>query len=187
MKSKYLVLLLIFLVFSCKKEDPAPNQLLKNTDMEYNPTLDNSWINFGQGNGFTASWVDEESSSPIHSLKIYRSTHDSDTNHFWYYVQSYYDKIPVGYDLTLRARLKGVNLEGEGVSLAIRCDGNPQQMLQFETTEGNKSINGTFDWTDYTLKLTQINKDVKVVVVFLIYQYNTTGTVYFDDVTLTYN
>jgi hypothetical protein len=186
MKSIYLLILSICLIISCKKEDSSPNQLLKNTDMESDPSSDQSWFNFGYGTGFTPSWTDEESFSPVHSFKIYRTTIDIDTNHFWGYGQKYSGKIPVGRDLTLKAKIKGVSLSGAGASIVIRCDG-AQPGLQFETTEGAISINGNFNWTTYTLNLSQVKSNVTSIMVYLIYLYNTTGAAYFDDVTLTYN
>ncbi len=142
-----------------------------------------TWANFGNGTGFTATMSNEESFSPVYSLKISRT--NIDTAKIWYWYQKYSGKIPVGLDLTLKAKIKGLNLSGNGASIAIRCDGATPD-LQFETTQSVVNINGTFDWTTYTVSLSNVKSNVTSIYVFLIYLPKTTGTVYFDDVTLTY-
>lgn len=181
MKKYFLLCFSICILLSCKKEDPTPNQLLKNTDME--SVSSSTWTNWGTGTGFTATVSSEESFSPNKSLMISRTA--IDTENYWYWYQSYSGTIPFGRDLTLTAKIKGVNLSGNGASIAIRCDGATTS-LQFETTQNVVPINGTFDWTTFTATLSNVQSDVTSIVVFLIYLRNTNGTLYFDDVTLTY-
>jgi hypothetical protein len=152
--------------------------------LEQNPTIGSSWVNLGTGNDFTASWTDEDSFSPTHSLKIARTI--IDTTNFWYWDQIYSGIMPTGRTLTLTAKIKGVNLTGEGVSIFIRGDGANQSNLQFATTQGDISITGTFDWSTYSVSLSTLSTDVYHIVVFLIYLPKTTGTVYFDDIKLTH-
>jgi hypothetical protein len=125
----------------------------------------------------------EESFSPNYSLKISRTV--IDTAKIWYWYQIYSGKIPVGRDLTLKAKIKGVYLSGNGASIVIRCDGATPG-LQFETTQNVVNISGTFDWATYTVTLSKVQSNITSIIVYLIYLPNTTGTVYFDDVTLTY-
>jgi hypothetical protein len=164
-------------------------QLLKNTDLETNPNEEypdeRSWFTSGTGNKFISSWTDEDSFSLTHSIKIARTT--IDTINFWYWVQTYSGKIPFGKTLKLTAIIKGVKLTGAGVALVIRCDGAPDQIIQFETTEGLRKITGTFNWTTYSVNLSAVDSKVRSIVVFLLYLQNTTGTVFFDDIMLTTN
>jgi len=193
MKSIYLVLFMVLMFTSCKKEDSSesnfdiPAQLLMNADVE-TPAGDLfSWISYGSGinTGFNAILTDEEAFSPSHSLKIARTT--VDTNYFWVWYQSISNLyfIPYGQDLTLTAKIKGVNLEGWGVAIALRCDGKEQD-YQFETTQETTPITGNFDWTTYTIDLLDVKSTITSINVFLIYLPSTTGTVYFDDITLTH-
>jgi hypothetical protein len=142
-----------------------------------------TWSNFGNGTGFNATMSYEESFSPNYSLKISRTV--IDTAKIWYWYQIYSGKIPVGRDLTLKAKIKGVYLSGNGASIVIRCDGATPG-LQFETTQNVVNISGTFDWATYTVTLSKVQSNITSIIVYLIYLPNTTGTVYFDDVTLTY-
>jgi hypothetical protein len=189
MRKIFIVLVLISVLISCKKEDKIttqiPDQLLLNSDLEYNPNNGSSWFNLGGGgNDFIASWTDEDSFSPTHSIKIAKTT--VDTTNGWYWYQVYSGIMPIGQTLTLTAKIKGVNLTGAGVSMLIRCDGANQNTVQFAGTEGITSITGNFDWSTYSVSLSNLSTDVYQIVFFLIYLPKTTGTVYFDDVTLTH-
>lgn len=184
MKKAFLLCLSICMIVSCKKDDSNPNQLLLNTNMEKISSSEQTWFNYGSGTGFDASWTNEQSFSPVYSLKISRTI--SDSGNFWYFGQFINSNIPVGHDLTLTAKIKGINLTGEGASIVIRCDGADPD-IQFETTQGVIKIDGTFDWTTYTLNLAKVESNVTSIIVYLIFLPNTTGSVYFDDVTLIYN
>lgn len=184
MKKNLTLCLLICMLIACKKESSDPIQLLKNTEMQFDPSLTQTWFNYKEGTGFVTSWTNEESFSPSYSLKISRTT--TDNSSYCFYGQSCSEKIRSGSNLTLKAKIKGVNLSGQGVTIAIRCDGD-EGKIQFETTQNDIIINGTFDWTTYTINLSNINNKVKTIVVLLIYLPNTSGIVYFDDVVLTQN
>jgi hypothetical protein len=67
---------------------------------------------------------------------------------------------------------------------AIGCDGPTK--FQFASTEGTIKINGTKDWTTYTVELKEkVRSDINNIRVFLFYLPETSGTVYFDDASLT--
>ncbi|MBG0858036.1 MAG: hypothetical protein IQL11_00930 [Bacteroidales bacterium] len=184
----YLAIFMICMFTTCNKKDTSenefliPEQLLRNTDLEADSASGRYfyWWNSGLGTGYEAKWTDEESYSPSHSLKISCATVDS--ANFWYWGQYLDYNIPYGHDLTLTAKIKGVSLEGEGVWMVLRCDAIGEQ-VQYEIT--GTSIAGTFDWTTFTLDLSDVKGSVRVIYVFLGIASNTTGTVYFDDITLT--
>ena len=52
------------------------------------------------------------------------------------------------------------------------------------TTQGRESIDGTRDWTTYTVELSQVPAEVDRITVYFVYLPNNTGTAYFDDATL---
>lgn len=168
------------MLISCKKEDKIQTQLLINTDLESaNMSV---WFNTGTGSGFSAYRTNEDSFSPSYSLKIERTT--LDYANYWYWGQLYEGEMPFGEDLTLTARIKGVDLSGNGISIAIRADAD--STYQFETTQYMTNISGTFDWAEYSVDLSELSADVTKIYIFLIYLHNTTGTVLFDDITLTH-
>ena len=99
----------------------------------------------------------------------------------WY--QSYSGEMPKGKDLVLKVKIKGKNLTNQGISIAIRAD-RPSTTSQFSTTQAHQSITGTFDWTDYTVRLIKVADDANKIFVFLVFLPSTTGEVYFDDISL---
>lgn len=188
MKRISLILFTLCIFVSCKKEEQGtlqvPDQLFRNTDLESDPNGAPWEIPFGPKYDFIINCTEEDSFSPTHSLKIART--EVDTTNFFFWTQSYSGAIPVGDPLILTAKVKGVSLDGAGVILVIRCDGALSDMIHFVTTEGIHNISGTFDWTTYTLSIPELSEDVKHIYVYLVYLPYTTGTVYFDDITLTH-
>jgi hypothetical protein len=186
MKKFALLIILVCLFLSCKKEDTIPAQLLKNPDVESGLT---SWNNFGStdsGTSFNPTLTTEEAFSPYHSLTLNCVLADPINWYSW--SQIYLGNMPVGEDLTLRVRIKGINLSGQGVSAEIfGYDGVSQTALQSASTAGVSDITGTFDWTEYTVTLPELSKNVHVIFVNLTYLPGTTGKVYFDDITLMHN
>ena len=77
--------------------------------------------------------------------------------------------------------IKG-DLVGHGVEILLRGDD-----INGSLVKAVRSIrfNGNFDWTEHSLQLMNVGNDVKSLTVFLIYRSNTTGEVYFDDISLT--
>jgi hypothetical protein len=192
--SNSMLLLIVFMLLSCgKKDEVVPTQVLLNTDIESGGTAPDYWFNNpGTSGVYVAKWTDEEASSKNHSLKISAAT--MQTPDFAYWVQTYSQttlgtKLPVGKDLTLTVKIKGKDLTGQGLSIAIRADNalSPTNTgSSFVTTQGGIQINGTFDWKSYTVKMSSLRNDALYVYVFLVYLPGTTGTAYFDDVTLAY-
>ena len=200
MKTRFLIFLILLSLSACEKEDEIieepeviPDQLLGDTDAELLQSV--FWTSMqatlsGQRHtgsttiyGFNIGRNEKVYRSPVHSFMISRTTPDSDF--YAYYSQRYPRKMPYGNDLTLKAHIKGVNLEGEGISLIIRCEDASLSPVQVATTEGTVKIAGTFDWTEYSVKLLDLQSTVTTLYVYLNYLPNTTGTVYFDDITLT--
>jgi hypothetical protein len=91
-------------------------------------------------------------------------------------------------NITLNVYIKAVGLLGQGVFIAIRGDdaatptGNAEA---FVTTQGHQQINGSFDWKNFIVTMDKVPANIKSLTFYLIYSSNTSGTVYFDDVSLT--
>lgn len=187
MKTSLLTLSLIALLFSgCSKNDPAPAiELLNNGNVESGTSAPTSWFNRTPTSSIPVAWSTDVASSPTHSLKI-SQTAVINTSDFTYWGQTYTGNMPTGKDVTLSVKIKGVNLTGPGVSIVIRADGDVTPQLQFVSTQNTTTISGTFDWTTYTLKLPKLTSGVTYLIVYLVYLPNTTGTVYFDNASLTH-
>ena len=94
----------------------------------------------------------------------------------------------IGKKITLNMNVKAVNLDGQGVYIAIRGDNTaiPSGAGEvFATTQGNEQISGTFDWKKFNVTLDNVPSDIKSLTFYLIYGAKTSGSVYFDDLSLT--
>lgn len=165
-------------------QEASSNELLTNGDMEMGTTLPTAWFQSAPCQNNTMVWTEEEAFSPGKSLKISNSTAGSECISFW--GQTFNTDIPTGKSLTLRVRIKG-QLEGQGVSIVIRGDDTPDisgNAEQFATTQGDLPIIGTFDWTEYSISLDNVEASTLSLTVYLVYLPETTGDVFFDDVSL---
>lgn len=201
MKSIRLLLPLLIaslLLNSCKK-DPEPQTLtnvLTNGDMEMSPYQ--NWGSYLGKNSTTSpnkyviEYSTEAASSPLHSLKVSCDAIKNDTT--YQYMQQLLNTtnvpIPAGAKLTLKAKIKTVNIQGNGISLAM--GGNQGASGQYASTfytstEGKQSITGTNDFKEYTLTFDAFPANTTSLYVLLFYLPKTTGTAYYDDVSLTVN
>ena len=123
-------------------------------------------------------------SSPDHSLKIAALDTQADGFSYWYR-QFTSTGFPAGAKLVLKAKVKTDNVTEDGVFVALRCDMDVQ-VLEFKTTQNKIFINGSADFREYTVEIGAIPKNTNTIRVFLIMSGFSTGTAYFDDVTLAY-
>ncbi len=185
----FLLFFMSLLLISCSKEEndvqePAANELLSNGNLEIGSGTPNGWFRSAPCSNTSMLWTEEEAFSPRKSLKMSNPTLESECFSFW--GQTLNTDIPTGKSLTLRVRIKG-QLEGDGISIAIRGDDTPTVSgsgEQFATTQGTSPISGTFNWTAYSLSLGTVEPTIQSLTVYLVYLPNTTGNVYFDDVSL---
>lgn len=183
------LLAFLFLWAGCNKgdddmQDISLSELLINGGLEIGSGTPNGWFNNAPCPNTNVSWTEEEAFSPRKSLKISNTTLESDC--FSYWGQTLNTDIPTGKSLTLRVRIKA-QLEGQGVSIVIRGDDTPNISgfaEQFATTQSVSPISGTFDWTEYSISLSPVEETTQSLTVYLVYLENTTGDVYFDDVSL---
>ena len=172
----------------CQKEEvvteeaPVEDQLLGDTDAELLTGV--FWTSSPSINGFTNGRVEDIYRSPTHSFKLSRTVPDPLLS--GYYMQTYQRQMPYGESLTLNAHIKGVNLEGSGVAIAIVCQDNNFGRLQVAATDTISGIKGTFDWKLYSIVLPKLENNVRYVRAMMLSLPNTSGAAYFDDFSMTH-
>jgi hypothetical protein len=178
-------LFIVLLIGSCREDVVEPIQMIANGDMESGSASPGSWWYPDTSGDYKAEWSSEASHSPARSLKLSTEIQRADRFSFW--AQSKCSDIPRGKTVALKVMIKG-ELIGTGVSVAIRCDGATPNAaaLQFMTTQGNTAITGTFDWKEYSIEIGQVEQATSCITVYLVYLPQTSGKVYFDDVSLTH-
>lgn len=197
----FLFALLLPLLFSaCKKNDDVqpPSQLITNGDMEQQPSFVQSRLDWLFGyyynltsnpNAYKADYTSEAAASGAHSLKISCNTIKNDTTFCFYEQDVATTSIATGVKLTLKAKIKTANLQGQGVALAMigyKQIGNKNTIVFFPSTE-KTPITGTGDFKEYTVTLDSYPGNIDVIAVHLFYLPKTTGTAYLDDVSLAVN
>ena len=184
-----LILSLFILLVSCNNGDDQPNSsvnLLINGDIE---DITNDWfflssMGSGASNNCFFGPTNEFSFSPENALKIQCDSVINDEI-FYYYVQSIDPSgISTGSRIILSAQVKTENLIGEGLSIALRGDDDQGNRVFFETTQGSQLIIGTQDFTKYSVSLEDYPGGASIILAFLVYLPETTGTVYLDDISL---
>ena len=185
-------IMVISLMSGCGKKEPyvyAGVELLENGNMEEGEPgdpLPSGWGKWGQGAteeqlGHITYITDSEDDNSY--IKIDTITKE---NNFIYAYQSIENNIPKGKKLKLTVKIKTENLTGGGAAIAIRCNVKGKA-AQFVSTQWKIPIEGTKDWTTYTVELNErVRSDIESITAFLLFTSDTSGTVYFDDASLIY-
>ncbi|GAB3882879.1 hypothetical protein [Spirosoma agri] len=199
----YSVLIALFttvvLLSACKKEEPQSQPIanvLTNGDFEATPYQD--WTtNLGKTsttkpNTYSVSYSTEAASSPSHSIKVICSAAPDDTTYQFMQQVLYMGTtpIPAGAKLTMKVKIKTVNVQGNGISLALggNLGASANYAPAFYTsTEGKTSIVGTQEFTEYSLTFDSFPANMYSMYVLLFFLPKTTGTAYYDDVSLRVN
>ena len=189
-----LFVLLVITLLSCKNNSStvSPSELSSNGSIESG--FQNWYFGYDNAhpknpNNYAYGFTEEFAASPKNSLKINCSKLTNDTA-FCFYSQSISStNIKVGSKLTLKVKIKTLNIVGEGVSIAIRGDktGANLPSVFFKTTQGLSQITGNQDFKEYSVSLESYAGDADQIILFLVYLPKTTGSVYFDDISLTVN
>ena len=182
MKNTIFTLILLSIIFSgCKKEDIFETDLLVNNTVEIGNDTPTGW--FSVPGPYQVEWSESVGFNSDRSLKISSDVTSAD---FGFHAQEI-DEFEVGKFVELKVQIKKENLVGSGISIAIRGDNddpNPSSEW-FTTSQSNQVITGNADWEEYSLVSTsKIPDDITKLTIYLIMLPNTTGTVYFDDISL---
>ncbi len=205
MNSFRLVVSLAFLSIlfnSCTKDNTqpqAPVNVLINGDFEANPfTQIPLWHSFiakdskANPTSYTVDYSTEAATSPVHSIKVSCDAIKTDSTYQLLERVVYTRDVPIpeGAKLTLKVKIKTANIQGNGISFVFGGFWyvNNVVVTNFKSsTEGKVSITGSKEFTEYTLTCDSAPKDLYAVYADLIYLPKTTGTAYFDDLSLTVN
>lgn len=169
--------------------DPAgPNpgapsvQLLLNGDMEDTSVW---WRGGNSTSRFVYGRSNTEASSGARSLSL--SDIAGSTGFFSFWAQTLPVGNVAGMTLELSVEIKTSDVRGEGIALAIRGDDQSLRNADAEawaTTRDSILIQGTQEWTRYSVQLSDLEATIDRVTVYLMFLPNTSGIVYFDDAVL---
>jgi hypothetical protein len=120
--------------------------------------------------------------SPGSSMEIQSPSVSSNISYWTYSLSSLGINQSDGIMLTVKVKVDG--LDGPGAYVALRGDSDAG-IIFFATTQGTIKIAGTSDFLEYSVYVPYYIATAKYLRVFLILDPKSTGTVYFDDVTLT--
>lgn len=108
-----------------------------------------------------------------------------DTASYCYWAYRFYPPttLRIGQSLRLTAKIKLDNVQEKGVSLVLRGDRKGQSVVLFASMEGKLPLNGTADYTTYSVTLPYTTGVGYFIVCFLLLS-NTTGTATCTDVSV---
>ncbi|MEM8897218.1 MAG: hypothetical protein AAGC85_03905 [Bacteroidota bacterium] len=95
--------------------------------------------------------------------------------------------IKDGASVKLKVTISTDNVRGDGVAIALRGDyggGPDSELVFFETTQGSKPLIGTVSNLIFEVNLPNYSQDTDELIIFLILLPNSSGIVYFDDISL---
>lgn len=179
---------IVGLLFSCQSLNRYPDKegvLLRNGSLENGFGTPIGWWKVTNQN--RTEWSKNQSYTADRSIAI-KSLKAKDEFSFW--AQTIKADSILGKTPILKVFIKAEELAGQGAAIAIRCDdtlkpdGNAEI---FSTTQNRIKIIGNTDWMEYSVQLnTNISDDIKSVTIYLILLPESSGTVYFDEISLSY-
>lgn len=189
------LLLTTLVVTSCKTKDVQPQiQLLPNGDLEQDPSK--QWFLYfrdfltSNPNKYRGEYSTEAAASGSHSLKIVCDTIRNDTTHCFFLQEIPSGAIATGAKLTLKTKVKTVNLQGTGLTIVLfgykKSSTESKAKVVFSAYRPLPA-KGSTDFTEYSVVQENYPGGVDYIYVGLYYEAKTTGTAYFDDIFLTAN
>lgn len=182
------IVFMMGLLFSCQSLNRYPDKervLLRNGFFENGLESPVGWW---KKTSFNRVELSENQSYTADRSIVIKSSEARDE--FSFLAQTIEADSILGKTLVLKVFIKTENLIGKGAAIAIRADktttpnGNSEY---FYSSEGRNIIIGNKDWMEYSIKLNaMINDDIKSVTIYLILLPETSGTVYFDEISLSY-
>lgn len=128
----------------------------------------------------------EAAASGNYALKICLAPEkEGQPSSYWRYIIRK-PQVSPGTKLVLKAKIRTEEVSGPGVVLAMRGDNFRAGRSPLNiTSEGRFTIDGTSNFTEYAIDWLDYFPDgVDALYIFLLLKEGSTGTVYFDDITL---
>lgn len=143
----------------------------------------NSWYYYRNPNSTSKGELSHSAfASPGTCLAIKTETPVDDISHWSYGFHP--QGIKQSTKLVLSVKIKLDAVTNNGVFIVLRGDSN-SKLSFFSTTQGVKTINGSTDFTEYSVEVPYYISTTDYILIYLIFANQTTGTAYFDDITLT--
>ena len=179
-------ILFIVLLLNCGKEEPI--ELLLNSAVEKGTFVPDNWIPLPE-HRVTHEWSAKEYVSSSHSLMINRLAKQKSSIPAWW-EQEVTTRIPAGADLTFSVSVKMRNVIGEGVVFKIwgyesnAPDGNAKMYF---SSHKEMQLTGSQNWKRHSFKILNTPPGIDCIQICLFLGRETIGTVYFDDISLSYS
>ena len=196
---RFALIFIIIISYTCNKNIGEPElslktetiNLVKNGDFEDGDPMPAYWLWYHPGvaspvEGFSCTVDQDEFYSGSRSVKIVRENLNSDDNSMFYQVIN--EDLPLGEIVTFSAFIKTRDVNtSPRLILMMYSEGN--NVVGKIGRSGEKMVLGTTDWKRYSIKA-RIAPSTHSIMLYLFFNdYNLikgTGTVWFDNVTLTY-
>lgn len=188
------ILASLWFVSGCE-EILQPAEILNAENNILNPSVE-------EGTDVPSNWYYSEADSLItqqglwamntgfessRSLKISLS---SESIEYVYWAQTRVARPRNGKTMILKAQVRADNIVGQGATLILRGDNSEEPKGEGEslaTSQGSAKIVGSHDWTEYEVIIEGgMDKNTQSVSIYLAFLPETTGTVYFDEISLGY-
>ncbi len=111
------------------------------------------------------------------------TTKEFDETLFWRFRTDELNDVPQTADIIVEVKFRMQNVEGGGVALAGGFD-KDNEILSFATTEAKETFTGTSVFQTQTFTIPYYPNTSAVVSIILAFLPNTTGLVFFDDITV---
>lgn len=112
-----------------------------------------------------------------------QTTQEFDETLFWRFRTDELNDIPETAEVIIEVKFRMQNVEGGGVAIAGGLDKN-NEVLSFTSTENNEIFTGTGVFQTHTLIIPYFPNTSAFVSIILAFLPNTTGLVFFDDITI---
>ncbi len=148
---------------------------------------DEGWVflttkDFLKRSAVTGARTSQAASSGEFSLGL-QVTENLDETLFWRFRTDELNIIPETADVLIEVKFRMQNVEGGGVAIAGGFD-KDNEILSFNSTETVEEFVGTSVFQTHTLTIPYFPNTSAVVSIILAFLPNTTGLVFFDDITL---
>lgn len=166
-------------------QNSTPIRTIMNGGFEFGAPWPTYWWHGGSNfSHFGFHWPEEGAFAGTRYVSIERW--NNAPGEFAFFAQTISAEDFRGGPATLRVMIR-TDLIGKGAAIAIRGDDTVQpsgRAESFATTEERIPISGTQDWTEYAVTMDEVPATTRSLTIYLIYADDTTGTVAFDEVSL---